>query len=50
MFLDYSKDSLFMNTPKLFADSKHLNNDGAIVFSNILIDDISIICKNNKSK
>ena len=37
-FLDYSKDSTILNTPRLFADMVHLNNDGAKAFSNKLID------------
>ena len=39
-FLDYSKDSTILNAPKLFADMVHLNNEGAKLFSNKLIDKI----------
>lgn len=39
-FYDYSRDTLFLNNAKYFADQTHLNSDGAIVFSNRLIDDI----------
>jgi hypothetical protein len=41
MFFDYSKDSVFINNSKLFADIGHLNEAGARVFSNMLIDKIS---------
>lgn len=40
-FLDYSKDSIFINNSKLFFDPNHLNDEGAILFSNMLIDSIS---------
>jgi hypothetical protein len=39
-FLDYSKDSAFITQPALFADIDHLNDEGAKVFSNRLIDGI----------
>lgn len=39
-FFDYSEDSLFMNNGKYFSDIHHLNNDGAKVFSKILVDEI----------
>ena len=37
---DYSQDSAFLNSPKLFADPRHLNKEGANLFSNSLIDSI----------
>ena len=37
-FFDYSQDSAFLNSPKLFADPRHLNEEGANLFSNSLID------------
>ena len=40
-FFDYSTDSFFINNRKIFADIEHLNNPGAIIFSNMLIDKIS---------
>lgn len=40
LFLNYSNDSLFINNSKLFADIEHLNDKGAKVFSNMLIDTI----------
>jgi hypothetical protein len=39
-FHDYSKDSLFTGNPTLFSDHSHLNDDGALIFSNKLIDEI----------
>jgi len=45
-FLDFSKDFTILSNPKLFADVGHLNNDGAIVFSNKAID--SILAENPK--
>lgn len=39
-FLDYSADSLFLSNASYFADNMHLNDKGAIVFSNILVDQI----------
>jgi hypothetical protein len=40
-FLDFSNDSTFINNPKLFADVGHLNDGGARIFSNELIDKIN---------
>ncbi|MEI8201392.1 MAG: hypothetical protein WCH34_00150 [Bacteroidota bacterium] len=40
-FFDYSSDSMFVNNVKYFADINHLNDGGAMVFSNILVDKIS---------
>lgn len=39
-FIDYSNDSLFVNSPSYFADAGHLNDTGAKVFSNLLINKI----------
>jgi hypothetical protein len=39
-FYDFSRDSLFLNRSWLFSDPGHLNNDGAKLFSNNLIDSI----------
>ena len=39
-FLDYSKDTTFLNHPELFADVGHLNDKGAEKFTNIVIDTI----------
>jgi hypothetical protein len=39
-FINYSKDSSILNNPKLFADISHLNNEGARVYSNKVIDSI----------
>ena len=42
-FFDLSKDSAILNKPELFADISHLNYNGALVFSNKIIDSISKI-------
>lgn len=39
-FFNYSNDSLFLATPSFFADNMHLNDKGAIAFSNILVNEI----------
>lgn len=39
-FLDYSRDSFFVNKPDLFADYRHLNVEGVKVFSDILLPQI----------
>ncbi len=39
-FLDYSNDPFFIISPDLFSDKSHLNDDGAKIFSNKLIDEI----------
>jgi hypothetical protein len=41
LFFDFSKDSTFINNRKLFADIVHLNDEGAKIFSNMLLDSIS---------
>jgi hypothetical protein len=45
-FFDYSTDSVFINKSKLFSDIVHLNDSGAIIFSNMLIDKISKMNQN----
>ena len=48
-FFDYSRDSVFINNSKLFADILHLNEKGAKVFSNLLMDNIeNIMIRNSK--
>jgi len=44
-FMNYSKDSLFINNPKLFADIGHLNVEGAKIFSNIVKENIARVSK-----
>ncbi len=44
-FFDFSKDSAILNKPELFADISHLNYNGALVFSNKIIDSISQVSK-----
>jgi hypothetical protein len=44
-FFDFAKDSTFLNNPDFFADFSHLNYNGALVFSNKLIDSILTIRK-----
>jgi hypothetical protein len=39
-FWDFSKDSIFINNPKLFGDITHLNDDGAKIFSTKITDNI----------
>jgi len=39
-YLDFTKDSLFLNKSDYFADVGHLNNIGAVVFSNLIVDEI----------
>lgn len=39
-FFNFSEDSLFINNSKLFTDDAHLNDSGAIIFSNRLINRI----------
>jgi hypothetical protein len=41
LFFDFSEDSTFINNRKLFADIVHLNDEGAKIFSNMLLDSIS---------
>jgi hypothetical protein len=40
MFFDFSEDSFFVNSPKLFSDPEHLNADGAKIFSTRVTDSI----------
>jgi len=39
-FHDFSTDTIFVNKNQLFADSIHLNNGGATIFSNKIVDKI----------
>jgi hypothetical protein len=39
-FLDYTKDTLFLNNSHLFSDAAHLNHNGAVLFSNLIVDKI----------
>ena len=41
MFFDYSNDPIFINNSKLFADPEHLNDEGAKIFSSLLIERIT---------
>lgn len=50
LFFDYSEDSIFNYNSKLFADILHLNDEGAKVFSNMLIDSISKTIENKAKK
>jgi hypothetical protein len=40
-FIDYSQEPLLLNRPELFADLIHLNNNGAKVMSNMLVDSLN---------
>jgi hypothetical protein len=40
IFWDFSKDTLFLNNRQFFQDIGHLNNNGAIIFSNLMVDKI----------
>ena len=40
IFLDYSRDSYFCKHPEYFSDLIHLNNDGSIKYSGLIIDSI----------
>lgn len=40
-FFDFSNDSIFINESKFFADTWHLNNTGAEIFSDILTDNLT---------
>jgi hypothetical protein len=44
-FFDFSIDSVFANSPKLFSDAIHLNESGAKFFSNMLTDSLNQITK-----
>ena len=39
-FLDFSKDTLFLNNNHLFQDVGHLNHNGALIFSKLIVDKI----------
>ncbi len=47
-FFDFSKDSTFLNNHEFFADISHLNYNGALVFSNKIIESILRSAKENK--
>ncbi|KYK21256.1 hypothetical protein AYK24_03370 [Thermoplasmatales archaeon SG8-52-4] len=60
-FYDFSKDPIFLNKKKLFADNLHVNHKGAILLSQIVINkikqskcakypDYDLIVRNNVSK
>jgi hypothetical protein len=40
-FYDYSRDTNFVNNPRLFSDPDHLNDQGATLFSKMIVDSIS---------
>ena len=40
VYLDYSKDEHFLNKEDLFIDTDHLNEDGARIFTGIVIQDL----------
>ena len=42
-FLDYSDDPRFYTAPHYFRDSDHLNNDGAVLFTKIVIDELTML-------
>lgn len=48
MFIDYSKESVFINNPKLFANPGHLNFKGAEIFSKMISADIKKAIEQNK--
>ena len=37
---DFSKNSLFLNNRKYFVDPLHLNHDGALVFTNLVVEEL----------
>jgi len=39
-FLDFTTDTTFTNHPELFKDKPHLNHNGAIIFTDMVIDEI----------
>ena len=41
-FWDYSKDTIFLNNRKLFQDTRHLNHNGAVEFSKLVVDKLEI--------
>ena len=40
-FIDYSQDTIFLHRPELIADMIHLNNNGAIFLSGMLVDSLN---------
>jgi hypothetical protein len=47
-FIDFSRDSLFLNNSKLFDDTVHVNIAGSKIFTNSLID--SIVVRNKETE
>ncbi len=41
-FFDYSEDTFYINKPQLFADYRHLNDKGVVLFSNNVIEKIKM--------
>jgi hypothetical protein len=41
-FFDFSRDTNFVNRPSLFSDPDHLNDQGAALFSHMIVDSISV--------
>lgn len=39
-YLDHADDTTFNNHPELFKDKPHLNNDGAVIYTNLIIEQI----------
>ena len=46
-FLDFSDNPAFVGHPELFADAGHLNDKGARIFSNMVINSLSKTIENN---
>lgn len=49
-FLEHHKDTLFSNKKNYFKDSVHLNHEGAQIFTNIIIEEISKMLPNSNNK
>jgi hypothetical protein len=43
-YMDFSNDPYFIKHPELFCDRSHLNNEGAIIYSSLVLDSISFYC------
>ena len=41
-YLDYAFDERFIDSPELFINSDHLNRDGALMFTDIVMKDLNI--------
>lgn len=39
-YLNFATDTTFINHPNLFKDKEHLNNNGAVILTNLIIDEI----------